>query len=272
MSLMHNKRGLVAGVANDRSIAWGIALALHAQGAHVTLSYQGEHLLKRIKPLAEQIGADMIEVDVSDLSGLERLTEWSKNMSANQPEGTGGIDFVVHAMAYADRDALNGRFIDTSAAAFSEAMLISCHSLIQMCQILEPHMNKGASVLTLTFEGARRTFSNYNVMGAAKAALEASVRYLALDLGKQGVRINALSAGTMKTIAGAAIGAAKQTFSWVNQNAPMGRQPHLEEVGNSAMYLLSDLSSGVTGEIHHVDCGYHSVGSIGTYHRQQETQ
>ena len=258
--MMKNKIGIVTGVANDRSIAWGIAEALHREGAKVILSYQGEGLLKRIKPLAAKIDAEIIEVDATDPEGMVRL-------SAKAAE-VGGIDFFVHAMAFADRDTLNGRFIDTKAEAFSQAMSISCYSLIEMVQVLEPHFKPEASVLTLSFEGARRTFQNYNLMGAAKAALEASVRYLAVDLGKNNVRINALSAGAMRTVAGSAIGSARFTYQWLEKNTPLGRNPALEEVGNSGLYLLSPLSRGVTGEVHHADCGYNTVGMVRPNHNE----
>lgn len=254
MGLMTGKAGIVTGVANDRSIAWGIARALHREGAKVVLSYQSETLLKRIVPLAEEIDASVIEVDATDSEGMKRLADKAQSM--------GGIDFFVHAMAFADRETLNGRFIDTRVQAFEEAMRISCYSLIEMAQVLEPHLKDGASLLTLSFEGARRTFQNYNLMGAAKAALEASVRYLAVDLGARNVRVNALSAGAMRTVAGSAIGSARFTYQWLEQNSPLGRNPRLDEVGNSGLYLLSPLSQGVTGEVHHADCGYHTVGMI----------
>ena len=256
--MMDNKVGIVTGVANERSIAWGIAEALHREGAKVILSYQGAGLLKRIQPLAARIDAEIVEVDATDPEGLARL-------SAKAAE-VGGIDFFVHAMAYADRDTLNGRFIDTKPDAFNEAMRISCYSLIEMVQILEPHLKPEASVLTLSFEGARRTFQNYNLMGAAKAALEASVRYLAVDLGKNNIRINALSAGAMRTVAGSAIGSARFTYQWLEKNTPLGRNPDLTEVGNSGLYLLSPLSRGVTGEVHHADCGYNTVGMVRPKH------
>ncbi|NQY81932.1 MAG: enoyl-ACP reductase [Alphaproteobacteria bacterium] len=251
---MDGKVGIVTGVANDRSIAWGIAKALHREGARITLSYQSSRLLKRIELLAAKINADFIEVDATDPEGMVRL--------ATKAGHLGGIDFFVHAMAYADREALNGRFIDTKPEAFSEAMRISCYSLIEMVQVLESHLKPEASVLTLSFEGARRTFQNYNLMGAAKAALEASVRYLAVDLGNKNVRINALSAGAMRTVAGSAIGSARFTYQWLEKNTPLGRNPLLDEVGNSGLYLLSALSRGVTGEVHHADCGYNTVGMV----------
>lgn len=247
---MAGKRGLVMGVANDRSIAWGIARVLHGQGAELAFSYQGGAFGRRAVPLAESIGAKIIEeVDVEDLDSVDRMLgvirkDWGK------------LDFVVHALAFSDRNELKGRYCDTTRKNFEHTMVISCFSFTEICNRVSDMMNEGGSLLTLTYGGSTRVVPCYNVMGVAKAALEASVRYLASDLGPQGVRVNALSAGPMRTLAGAGISDARTLLHYQQNHAPMRRSPTLDEVGGSALYLLSDLSGAVTGEVHFVDCGY----------------
>jgi len=248
--LMAGKRGLVMGVANDRSIAWGIARVLHGQGAELAFSYQGGAFGRRAVPLAESIGAKIIEeVDVEDLDSVDRMLgvirkDWGK------------LDFVVHALAFSDRNELKGRYCDTTRKNFEHTMVISCFSFTEICNRVSDMMNEGGSLLTLTYGGSTRVVPCYNVMGVAKAALEASVRYLASDLGPPGVRVNALSAGPMRTLAGAGISDARTLLHYQQNHAPMRRSPTLDEVGGSALYLLSDLSGAVTGEVHFVDCGY----------------
>ena len=248
--LMAGKRGLVMGVANDRSIAWGIARVLHGQGAELAFSYQGGAFGRRAAPLAKSIGAKIIEeVDVEDLGSVERMFEVIR-------KEWGSLDFVVHALAFSDRNELKGRYCDTTRKNFEHTMVISCFSFTEICKLAGSMMNEGGSLLTLTYGGSTRVVPCYNVMGVAKAALEASVRYLASDLGPQGVRINALSAGPMRTLAGAGISEARTLFHYQQKHAPMRRSPTLDEVGGAALYLLSDLSGAVTGEVHFVDCGY----------------
>jgi len=252
--LMTGKKGLIMGVANDRSIAWGIASALHAQGAELAFTYQGDTLLKRVKPLAEQVGSDiLIDCDVSDMNSLNRAF-------ATIADRWGKLDFLVHAIAYSDKDELKGKYLDTSRENFAKSMDISCYSLTAACQRAVPLMAEGGSIITLTYLGAERVTPHYNVMGVAKAALEASVRYLAEDLGRANIRINALSAGPMKTLASSGIGDFRYILKWNEYNSPLRRNVTLADVGGAGLYLLSDLSSGVTGETHHVDCGYHVVG------------
>jgi enoyl-[acyl-carrier protein] reductase I len=254
MGLMEGKRGLVMGVANDRSLANGIARALCRHGAELAVTYQGEAFGRRAIPLLQELGAKLIlSADVEDAKSLdaafgEIAARW------------GGLDFVVHSLAFSDREELKGRYVDTSRANFLRTLDISCYSFTDIARRAEPLMKSGGALLTLTFEGARRVFASYNVMGVAKAALEASVRYLASDLGKSGIRVNALSAGPMRTLAGAGVGDARYVYGWTQSNAPLRRNPLLEEVGNAGLYLLCPLSAGVTGEIHSVDCGYGIVG------------
>lgn len=266
---MAGKRGLVMGVANDRSIAWGIARVLHGQGAELAFSYQGGAFGRRAVPLAESIGAKIIEeVDVEDLDSVDRMLgvirkEWGK------------LDFVVHALAFSDRNELKGRYCDTTRKNFEHTMVISCFSFTEICKRASDMMNEGGSLLTLTYGGSTRVVPCYNVMGVAKAALEASVRYLASDLGPQGIRVNALSAGPMRTLAGAGISDARTLLHYQQQHAPMRRSPTLDEVGGSALYLLSDLSGAVTGEVHFVDCGYATtfmpdLDSLKTIERAEE--
>jgi enoyl-[acyl-carrier protein] reductase I len=255
-TLMAGKRGLIMGVANDRSLAWGIAAATAAQGATLGFSYQGEALGKRVKPLAESVGSHFVEpCDVGDDASLDAL------FAAVQREW-GGLDFVVHAIGFADKDDLKGGYVKTSRANFHLALDISAYSFTAVAQRAAPLMKNGGSMLTLSYLGAERVMPHYNVMGVAKAALEASVRYLATDLGPQGIRVNAISAGPIKTLAASGIGDFRVILRWNELNAPMKRNVSIEDVGNAALFLLSDLGSGVTGEIQHVDCGYHTVGMV----------
>ena len=257
--LMAGKRGLVMGVANDRSIAWGIARVLHGQGAELAFSYQGGAFGRRAVPLAQSIGAKVIEeVDVEDLKSVERVFEVIRKK-------WGSLDFVVHALAFSDRNELKGRYCDTTRANFEHTMVISCFSFTEVSKLAAELMPNGGSLLTLTYGGSTRVVPCYNVMGVAKAALEASVRYLASDLGPQNIRVNALSAGPMRTLAGAGISDARTLFHFQQRHAPMRRSPTLDEVGGAALYLLSDLSGAVTGEVHFVDCGYSTIAmpSIG---------
>jgi len=252
--LMAGKRGLVMGVANERSIAWGIARALHAQGAALAFSYQGEAFERRVRPLAQSLGAEFTRpCDADKADDLESLFE-------DLNDHWGGLDFVVHAIAFSDKDQLKGRYLDTTRDNFARTLAISCYSFTAIARLAAPLMANGGSLLTLTYLGASRVTPNYNVMGVAKAALEASVRYLAVDLGPQGVRVNAISAGPMRTLAGSAIADARFVFRWSQQHAPLQRNVELEEVGNAGLYLLSDLAAGVTGAVHHVDAGYNLVG------------
>ena len=251
--LMAGKRGLVMGVANDRSIAWGIARVLHGQGAELAFSYQGGAFGRRAVPLAQSIGSKIIvEADVEDLESVKRVFEAIR-------KEWGSLDFVVHALAFSDRNELKGRYCDTTRANFEHTLVISCFSFTEICKLAADMMPNGGSLLTLTYGGSTRVVPCYNVMGVAKAALEASVRYLASDFGPQGVRVNALSAGPMRTLAGAGISDARTLFHFQQRNAPMRRSPTLDEVGGAALYLLSDLSGAVTGEVHFVDCGYSTL-------------
>lgn len=257
--LMAGKRGLVMGVANDRSIAWGIARVLHGQGAELAFSYQGGAFGRRAVPLAQSIDAKIIEeADVEDLKSVERVFEVIRKK-------WGSLDFVVHALAFSDRNELKGRYCDTTRANFEHTMVISCFSFTEVSKLAAELMPNGGSLLTLTYGGSTRVVPCYNVMGVAKAALEASVRYLASDLGPQNIRVNALSAGPMRTLAGAGISDARTLFHFQQRHAPMRRSPTLDEVGGAALYLLSDLSGAVTGEVHFVDCGYSTIAmpSIG---------
>ncbi len=252
--LMAGKRGLVMGVANDRSIAWGIANALHRHGAELAFTYQGEAFGRRVQPLAASLGSDLVLP--CDVGHEEEVAAAFERLIA----AWGGLDFVVHAIAYSDREELKGRYLDTTRANFARTMLISCYSFTSVARLAAPLMRDGGSLLTLSYLGAERVTPNYNVMGVAKAALEASVRYLAVDLGEQGVRVNAISAGPMRTLAGSAIADARFVYRWNRDHAPLRRNVLLEEVGAAGLYLLSDLAAGVTGEIHHVDGGYNTIG------------
>jgi len=252
--LMQGKRGVVLGVANNRSIAWGIAKACHAAGAEIALTWQGEALKKRVEPLAAEIGALLLgHCDVTDAATIDAAFDLLK-------EKWGRIDFVVHAIAFSDKDELEGRYIETTQENFSKSMLISCYSLTAIAQRAEKLMTEGGSIITLTYYGSEKWMPNYNVMGVAKAALEASVRYLAADLGEKAIRVNAISAGPIKTLAFAGIADSRYLLKWNEVNAPLRRNVTIEEVGDSALYFLSDLSRGVTGEVHHVDSGYHVLG------------
>ncbi|WP_424337597.1 enoyl-ACP reductase FabI [Jannaschia helgolandensis] len=250
---MQGKRGLIMGVANERSIAWGIARALSQAGADLAFTYQGEAFGKRLAPLAETIGATtLLDVDVTDDASLDAaFAELEKGDK---------LDFVIHAIAFSDKSELTGRFVDTSRANFKHSLDISCYSLIEVARRAAPLMTHGGSIVTLTFEGSRRVMPFYNVMGVAKAALEASVRYLASDLGADGIRVNAISPGPMKTLAGAAIGGARKTFRHAEANAPMRANATLEAIGGTALYLCSDAGVATTGEVIHVDGGYHIMG------------
>jgi len=248
--LMKGKRGLVMGVANHNSIAWGAAKALANQGAEVALTYQGEAFGKRVKPLADELGTGLvIPCDVEDIASVDAVFETLKSH-------WGKIDFVVHAIAFSDKNELKGLYADTTRENFSRTMVISCFSFTEIAKRASAIMNEGGSLLTLTYGGATRVMPNYNVMGVAKAALEASVRYLAADFGPRNIRVNAVSAGPVRTLAGAGVSDARLMFSYQRRNAPMRRNVTIDEVGGSTLYLLSDLAAGVTGEIHYVDSGY----------------
>ncbi|HXF53997.1 MAG TPA: enoyl-ACP reductase FabI [Hyphomicrobiaceae bacterium] len=251
---MAGKRGLVMGVANNRSIAWGIARAVAGQGAEVALTYQGDALKKRVVPLAGELGSTLVlPCDVTDAASMDAVfaalaKEW------------GRLDFLVHAIAFSDKNELDGRYVDTTEKNFTQTMLISCYSLTALAKRAEPLMTSGGSILTLTYYGAEKVLPHYNVMGVAKAALEASVRYLAADLGKRAIRVNAISAGPIKTLAASGIADFRYILKWNEYNSALRRTVDIDEVGSAALYLLSDLSRAVTGEIHHVDAGYHIQG------------
>ena len=252
--LMQGKRGLIMGLANDKSLAWGIAKKLHEQGAELAFSYQGDALAKRVKPLAESLGSDfLIDCDVSDMAALDAAFETLKARWET-------IDFVVHAIGFSDKNELRGKYVDTSLDNFLMTMNISAYSLVAVTKRAEPMMREGGSILTLTYYGAEKVVPHYNVMGVAKAALETSVKYLANDLGPQNIRVNAISAGPVKTLAASGIGDLRYILKWNELNSPLRRNTTIEDVGGSALYFLSDLSAGVTGEVHHVDSGYHLVG------------
>jgi enoyl-[acyl-carrier protein] reductase I len=255
-TIMAGKRGLVMGVANDRSIAWGIAKTVAKHGAEVAFTFQGEALEKRVRPLAESVGSThILPCDVTDDASIDAVF-------SELEESWGSLDFVVHAIAFSDKDELKGKYIETSRENFVKTLDISCYSLTAVAQRAAPLMTDGGSIVTLTYYGAERVMPHYNVMGVAKAALEASVRYLAVDLGGQGIRVNAISAGPIKTLAASGIGDFRYILKWNELNSPLRRNVGIDEVGGSGLYLLSDLGSGVTGEVHHVDCGYHVVGMV----------
>ncbi len=252
--LMAQKKGLVMGVANDRSLAWGIANAAHGQGAELAFSYQGDALKKRVEPLADSVGSDFVlPCDVTDTASMDAVFAAVK-------ERWGRLDFLVHAIAFSDKEELKGQYIETSPENFAMTMNISCYSFTALARRARPLMTNGGSLLTLTYFGAERVMPHYNVMGVAKAALEASVRYLAEDLGKENIRVNAISAGPMKTLAASGIGDFRYILKWNEYNSPLRRNVNHDDIGGAGVYLLSDLSSGVTGETHHVDCGYNIVG------------
>jgi enoyl-[acyl-carrier protein] reductase I len=253
-TLMAGKRGLIMGVANDRSIAWGIARAVAAQGAEIAFTYQGEALERRVRPLAESVGSDIVlPCDVTDEASIDAVFETLE-------QRWGKLDFLVHAIGFADKQFLRGRYMDTPRAAFLQALDISCFSFVSVSKRAAALMSEGGSLLTLTYLGAERVTPHYNVMGVAKAALEASVRYMAVDVGARGIRVNAISAGPIKTLAASGIGDFRYILKWNQYNAPLKRNTTIEDVGGAGLYLLSDLGAGVTGEIHHVDSGYHIVG------------
>jgi enoyl-[acyl-carrier protein] reductase I len=254
--LMTGKRGLIMGVANDRSIAWGIAKAVAAQGGELAFTYQGEALERRVKPLAQSIGADIVvPCDVTDDASIDATF-------ATLKQRWGSLDFVVHAIAFSDKDELKGKYVDTSRGNFARTLDISCFSFAAVAKRAAAMMPNGGSLVTLTYLGAERVMPHYNVMGVAKAALECSVRYLAADLGDQGIRVNSISAGPIKTLAASGIGDFRQILRWNELNAPLVRNVTIEDVGGAGLYFVSDLSKGVTGELHHVDGGYNVVGML----------
>jgi len=251
---MQGKRGLIMGIANNRSIAWGIAKAAADQGAELAFTYQGDALKKRVQPLADEVGVKhVLPCDVAEPGSLDAVFETLKAV-------WGSLDFVVHAIAYSNKEELDGRYVDTTAENFSNTLLISCYSFTAVAQRAEKMMAEGGSLLTLTYYGAEKVMPHYNVMGVAKAALEASVRYLAEDLGRKNIRVNAISAGPIKTLAASGIADFRYILRWNEYNSPLRRVVSIEDVGGAGVYLLSELSRGVTGEIHHVDAGYHIVG------------
>ncbi len=253
-NLMAGKRGLIMGVANEKSIAWGMAKTLHEAGAEMAFTYQGDAFGKRVKPLAASLGSDiLIDCDVTSEADLDKVFDILKDK-------WGEIDFVIHAIAYSDKNELQGRYVDTTLENFLKTMHISCYSFTSVMRRARKIMKPGASAITLSYYGAEKVMPNYNVMGVAKAALEASTRYLAADLGPEGIRVNAISAGPMRTLAGAVIGGARRTFKYSVQTSPLRRPVELEELGGSALYMLSHLSGAVTGEVHYVDCGYQAMG------------
>lgn len=252
--LMEGKRGLILGLANNRSIAWGIAKACHDHGAELGFTYQGDALKKRVEPLAESLGGQVFgHCDVTEPASMDAVFKAVEDK-------WGSLDFLVHAVAFSDKDELTGRYVDTTVENFDRTMNISVYSLTALVQRAEKLMTDGGSILTLTYYGAEKVMPHYNVMGVAKAALEASVRYLAVDLGSQSIRVNALSAGPIKTLAASGIGDFRYILKWNEYNSPLKKTVSIEEVGDAAVYLLSPLSRGVTGEVHHVDSGYHVVG------------
>jgi enoyl-[acyl-carrier protein] reductase I len=252
--LMQGKRGLIMGLANDKSLAWGIAKKLSEQGAELAFSYQGEALLKRVKPLAEQLGSDtLIDCDVADMDALDVAFD---TLKAKWPT----IDFIVHAIGFSDKSQLRGKFYDTTLDNFLMTMNISAYSLVAVAKRARELMPNGGSILTLTYYGAEKVIPHYNVMGVAKAALETSVKYLAVDLGPENIRVNAISAGPIQTLAARGIGDFNYILKWNELNSPMRRTVTIEDVGGAGLYMLSDLSAGVTGEIHHVDAGYNVIG------------
>src|SRR5215212_4015721 len=252
--ILAGKRGLIMGVANIRSIAWGIANAAHKHGAELAFTYQGDALKKRVEPLAQSLDAHVVgHCDVTDPASIDAVFDEVRRL-------WGSLDFVVHCIAFSDKDELTGRYVETTEANFTKSLLISCYSFTAVAQRAEKLMTKGGSLLTLTYYGAEKWMPHYNVMGIAKAALEASVMYLAADLGEKNIRVNAISAGPIKTLAAAGIGDFRYILKWNEYNAPLRRSVTIEEVGDAGVYLLSDMSRSVTGEVHHVDAGYHIVG------------
>jgi enoyl-[acyl-carrier protein] reductase I len=253
-ALMAGKKGLIMGVANNRSIAWGIANILNRHGAEMAFTYQGEEFGKRVRPLAESVDSTLVlPCDVEDESSMDAAF-------SDLEKDWGVLDFVVHAIAFSDKEELKGHYLDTTRKNFQRTLAVSCYSFTALARRAQPLMTGGGSLLSLTFSGAQRVMPNYNVMGVAKAALEASIKYLAVDLGPRNIRVNAISAGPMRTLAGSAITGARHIYKWSKEHAPLGRSVHLDDIGGAALYLLSDLSRSVTGEILHVDCGYNIIG------------
>ena len=254
--LMESKKGLVMGVANERSIAWGIAKSIAKEGGELAFTYQGEALKKRVMPLAESLDSKiLIPCDVTNSLSMKKTFDQLKDQWGN-------IDFLVHAIGFSNKDELRGKYYETSSENFDQTMHISCYSFTEACRLAKPLMNKGGSILTLTYYGSEQVMPHYNVMGIAKAALETSVKYLASDLGEDNIRVNAISAGPIKTLAASGIGDFRFILRWNELNSPLKRNVNQEDIGNSAIYLLSDLGNAVTGEIQHVDCGYHTVGML----------
>ncbi len=252
--MLKNKKGIIFGIANDHSIAWGIAKKLSDNGASLGITYQNETLLKRVKPLTEKINCDLlIECDFAKENSVKNcFDKFSKHFT--------NIDFIVHAVAFSDKNELNGKYINTTRKNFINTLNISCFSFTEITKFSSKIMNKGGSLITLSFYGSNKVMPNYNVMGVAKAALETSVKYLSVDMGDQGIRVNAISAGPMRTLAGAAIANSREVFNYTKSNSALKRNVHLEELGNAALYLVSDMSNSVTGEVHYVDCGFNIIG------------
>ena len=252
--MLKNKKGVVFGVANNHSIAWGISKELAKNGAKIAIGYQNDILLKRVKPLSEEINTDiLIECDFNNSESINNAVNKIK-------KEWGNIDFIIHAVAFADKNELNGRYINTSKDNFINCLDISCYSLTSLARAFSPIINDGGSILTLSFYGSNKVIPNYNLMGVAKAALETSIKYLSIDLGEKNIRVNAISAGPMRTIAGAAISNARAVYNFTEKNSALKRNVHLDEIGKSALYFVSNLSSAVTGEVHYVDCGYNIIG------------
>ena len=252
--LMKGKKGLIMGVANDHSIAWGMAKALHEQGAELAFTYQGDAFGKRVKPLAESVGSNLVmDCDASSEEDLDRVCETLE-------KEWGSLDFIIHAIAYSNKDELQGRYVDTTPDNFVKTMHISCYSFTKIACLASSLMVNGGSLITLTFDGSNKVMPCYNVMGVAKAALESSVKYLSVDLGDKNIRVNAISAGPMRTLSGAVIGKSREVYKYAQENSPLKRNVHLEEIGNTATYLISEMSRSITGEIHYVDCGFNIIG------------
>ena len=252
--MLKNKKGVVFGIANNHSIAWGISKELAKNGAKIAIGYQNDILLKRVKPLSEEINSDiLIECDFNKSESINNAVTKIKKEWVN-------IDFIIHAVAFADKNELNGRYINTSKDNFINCLDISCYSLTSLARAFSPIMNDGGSILSLSFYGSNKVIPNYNLMGVAKAALETSIKYLSIDLGEKNIRVNAISAGPMRTIAGAAINNARAVYNFTEKNSALKRNVHLDEIGKSALYFVSNLSSAVTGEVHYVDCGYNIIG------------
>ena len=252
--MLKNKKGIVFGIANDHSIAWGIAKKLNENGAELAITYQNESLLKRVEPLAKKLNSNLLlECDFNKEDSLENTIKQITSKWDN-------IDFIIHAVAFSDKNELNGRYVETTKQNFINSLNISCYSFTKIAKLTQPFMKSGGSLITLSFYGSSKVMPNYNVMGVAKAALETSVKYLSVDLGTKNIRVNAISAGPMRTIAGAAINNAREVFKFTEEHSALKRNAKLDEIGKSALYFVSDLSSAVTGEVHYVDCGYNIIG------------